>query len=131
MRGGFFERYFAALDGPDPMSALELVSDELRFALLFSTDASSHNRQVLGGRDELAAYIRRRGAPGWRHHIIGVAVDGDVELAWGETRYPDGGLAATFVGAARLDADGKLERYITGRTPAIRFPAPDGATSAG
>jgi hypothetical protein len=121
----FFERYFAALDGPDPRSALEFVSENLRFAALFSTNASSHNRQFLGGREELAAYIEQRGNPGWRHHIIGAAVDGDVELAWGETRYADGSLAATFVGAARLDADGKLERYITGRTPAIRFPAPE------
>jgi hypothetical protein len=121
----FFERYFAALDGPDPRSALELVSEDLRFAVLFATDASGHNRQSLGGREELAAYIEQRGNPGWSHHIIGAAVDGDVELAWGETRYADGSLAATFVGAARLDADGKLERYITGRTPAIRFPAPE------
>jgi hypothetical protein len=120
----FFERYFAALDGPDPRSALELVSEDLRFAALFSTDASGHNRQFLGGREELAAYIEQRGNPGWRHHIVGAAVEGGVELAWGETRYADGSLAATFVGAARLDADGKLERYITGRTPAIRFPAP-------
>ena len=119
----FFERYFAALDGPDPASALELVSEELRFAALFSTDASGHNRQFLGGRAALAAYIEQRGDPGWRHHIIGSAVDRGVELAWGETRYADGSLAATFVGAARLDADGRLLRYITGRTPAIRFPA--------
>jgi hypothetical protein len=115
------ERYFAALDGPDPSSALDLVSDDLRFAALFSTDASSRNRQFLGGREELAAYIEQRGDPGWRHHIIGAAVDGGVELTWGETRYSDGSLAATFVGAARLAADGRLERLITGRTPAIRF----------
>jgi hypothetical protein len=119
----FFERYFAALDGPDPASALALVSDELRFAALFSTDGSGHNRQFLGGRDELAAYIEQRGRPGWRHHILGEAVDRGVELAWGETRYADGSLASTWVGAARFDADGRLLRYITGRTPAIRFPA--------
>jgi hypothetical protein len=130
MDGKFFERYFRALDGPDPMSVLDMVSDDLRFALLFSTDASSANRQFLGGRTELAAYLEQRGTPGWRHEIIGTAVDGDVELAWGETRYPDGSLAATFVGAGRLDADGKLERYITGRTPAIRFPPPGGAAAA-
>jgi hypothetical protein len=131
MGGGFFERYFAALDGPNPRSVLDMVSEDLRFAVLFSTDASSHNRQFLGGREELAAYIEQRGTPGWRHHILGAAVDGDVELAWGETRYPDGSLAGTFVGAGRLDADGKLERYITGRTPAVRFPEPDGAATAG
>jgi hypothetical protein len=125
MSAPFFERYFAALDGPDPTSVLDMVSEDLRFAALFSTDASSANRQFLGGPKELASYIEQRGAPGWRHHIIGGAVNGDVELAWGETRYPDGSLAATFVGAARLADDGKLERLITGRTPAIRFPEAD------
>ena len=29
----FFERYFAALDGPDPHSSLELVADDVEFAL--------------------------------------------------------------------------------------------------
>jgi hypothetical protein len=116
------ERYFAALDGPEPLSALELVSDDLRFAALFSTDASSHNRQLLGGRAELASYIEQRGDPGWRHHVIGADVDGPVELAWGETRYADGRLAATFVIAARVGADERIDRLITGRTPAIRFP---------
>jgi hypothetical protein len=130
MSAPFFVRFFAALDGPDPTSVLDMVSDQLRFAALFSTDASSANRQFLGGPAELAAYIEQRGTPGWRHHILGGAVDGDVELAWGETRYPDGSLAATFVGAARLDADGKLERYITGRSPAIRFPVADGGAAA-
>ena len=115
----FFERYFAALDGPDPHSALDLVGDDARFALLFSTDATSHNRQVLGGRAELAAYIVQRGTPRWTHHILGAGVDAEVELAWGETRYADGGLAATWVAAARLDAHGRADRCIFGRTPAV------------
>ena len=29
----FFERYFAALDGPDPHSSLELVADDVEFAI--------------------------------------------------------------------------------------------------
>jgi hypothetical protein len=118
----FLERYFDALDGPEPLSALELVSDDLRFAVLFSTDAGSHNRQILGGPAELAAYLEQRGTPGWRHQILGAAVEDGVELAWGETRYADGSLAASFVSAAQVDADGRLLRFIAGRTPAIRFP---------
>jgi hypothetical protein len=115
------ERYFAALDGPDPISALECVSDRVRFAALLSTDASGDNRQFLGGRAELAAYIEQRGDPGWRHHVLGAGVDGACELAWGETRYADGRLAATFAIAARVDADGLVDRLICGRTPAIRL----------
>ena len=29
----FFERYFAALDGPDPHSSLELVADDVEFSI--------------------------------------------------------------------------------------------------
>ena len=29
----FFERYFEALDGPDPHSSLELVAEDVEFAL--------------------------------------------------------------------------------------------------
>jgi hypothetical protein len=117
------ERYFAALDGPEPRSALGLVSDDVRFSTLFSVDSSSANRQSLGGRDALAAYIDQRGTPGWRHHVLGVDVDGAVELAWGETRYADDSVAGTFVIAARLDGDGRIDRLICGRTPALTLAA--------
>ena len=29
----FFERYFAALDGPDPYTSLELVADNVEFCI--------------------------------------------------------------------------------------------------
>jgi hypothetical protein len=35
---GFFQRYFAALDGDDPHSAFEQVGEELELAILFAKD---------------------------------------------------------------------------------------------
>ena len=47
-------------------------------------------------------------------------VDGDVEVMFGETRQ-DGSPVATFVAAIRLDSDGRISRYIVGRSPAVLF----------
>jgi hypothetical protein len=43
-----------------------------------------------------------------------------VELVLGETRQ-DGTVVATFVAAIRLDASGRISRYIVGRSPAVAF----------
>ena|SRR5215212_2202084 len=118
---GFFRRYFALIDGPEPHLVLDLVGDDLRFAVLFSTDAASEPSEFAGGRAELAAYLEQRGRPDWTHHVLLEAAVEGIELALGETRHPDGKLAATFVHAARLGTDGRLERYMVARTPAIRF----------
>ena len=37
----FFERYFAALDGPDPHSSLELVSADVEFAIQWASGTRS------------------------------------------------------------------------------------------
>ena len=118
---GFFRRYFSQIDGPEPHLVLDLVDDDLRFAVLFSTESTSEPREFSGGRAELAAYLEQRGQPSWTHHVLHEAVVDGIELALGETRYPDGRLAATFVHAGRVGADGRLERYMVARTPAIRF----------
>jgi hypothetical protein len=51
---------------------------------------------------------------------------------FGETRQ-DGAALATFVAAIRLDADGRISRYIVGRSPAVLFEleraaSPNGAS---
>jgi hypothetical protein len=119
----FFERYFAALDGPDPESAIALVSDDLEFAILFSTGTDQRSRQFLGSVDELRAFTAAGDLDGWRHHVLHVSRDGDVELVLGETRWDDGRHIGTFVCAGQLDGHGRMVRYLTGRSPAIRFPA--------
>ena len=121
-QAGFFERFFAALDGDDPASALELVADDLEFAILWAPNAESRSRQFLGGPDELRAFTFAGDMEGWAHHIKHSSRDGSTELALGETRWNDGRYIGTFLCAAQLDESGRMRRYMVGRSPAIRFP---------
>jgi hypothetical protein len=116
----FFERYFAALDGSDPLSSLELVDDDLRFSIHWAADGKS--REFVGGRDELKQFIEAGDDwRGWRHHIFWSAREGETEFALGETRYDDGRRIGTFVVVAQIGADGRMVRYMAARTPVTEF----------
>ncbi len=117
---GFFERYFAALDGPDPLSSLELVAHDARFSILWSADGST--TEIVGGREDLRRFIEAGDDwRGWRHHILWSAGDGDGEFAAGETRYDDGTKIGTYTVFAQLDGDGRMSRYMAARTPVASF----------
>ena len=87
----FFERYFAALDGPDPHSSLELVADDVEFSIQWARGSDRDSRQLVGGRAELRAFIDAGDMSGWAHHVLASGGGGDVEFALGETRYESGG----------------------------------------
>ena len=115
----FFERYFAALDGPDPLSCLELVDDDLSFSIHWSDGGKS--REFTGGRDELARFTEAGDTNGWAHHVLLSTQSGDVEFALGETRWDDGRRIGTFLAVAQLGPDGRMVRYMTARSPVIEF----------
>lgn len=115
----FFERYFAALDGPDPLSCLELVDEGLEFSIHWSDGEKS--REFTGGRDELARFTTAGDTSGWAHHILWSAQSGDAEFALGETRWNDGRRIGTFMAVAQLGPDGRMVRYMTARSPSIEF----------
>jgi hypothetical protein len=118
----FFERYFAALDGPEPLTSLELVSDDVRFAIFWAAGADRRSGQFLGGRSELREFIEVGDTRGWAHHVTRIAHAGDgTEFVIGETRRDDGSRIATFLAAAELDADGRMFRYMVARTPGLEF----------
>ena len=117
----FFERYFTALDGPDPHSSLEFVADDLEFTIQWAAGADKTSRQILGGRDELRSFIEAGGMSDWAHHVLRSGVDGAVEFALGETRQDTGERIGTFVAVAELDQRGRMRRYMVARTPAIEF----------
>ena len=117
----FFARFFAALDGEDPESAMALVSDELEFAILWAPDDGRHSRQFVGGPDELRRFTAAGDMQGWAHDVLHFSSDGTTEIALGETRWGDGRHIGTFVCAAEFDDRGLMRRYLVGRSPALRF----------
>jgi len=127
----FFERYFAALDGPDPYSSLDMVAEDVEFAIEWATGKDRRSHQIAGGRGELRAFIDAGDRGAWVHHVLRSAGDDRTEFVLGETRDDGGARIATFVAVAELDADGRMRRYLVGRSPAIAFgelsPADQGA----
>ena len=124
----FFARYFAALDGPDPYSSLDMVADDLEFAIEWAPGTDRKSYQIRGGRAELRAFIDSGERGEWAHYLLhsatGDGAAGDrTEFALGETRRPGGERVATFVAVAELGDDGRMRRYLVARSPAIAFDA--------
>jgi hypothetical protein len=126
----FFERYFERLDGPDPHSSLELVTEDVEFSIQWAAGADRKSRQFLGGIQELRAFIDAGDTDGWGHHVLWSGVNGDVEFALGETRWESGERIGTFLAVAQLDRDGRMRRYMVARTPGLAFPQLSDARSA-
>lgn len=116
---GALRRLYALIDGPEAARYGELLSDDLRFSVLFSTGPGTAT-DFSGGRAEFDAYMAQRGTPAWTHHVLTECADGAVETVYGETRQ-DGRPIATFVAAVRVDADGRIDRYVVGRSPGVVF----------
>ncbi len=130
----FFERYFAALDGPDPYSSLDMVAEDVEFAIEWATGTGRKSHQIAGGRGELRAFIDAGDVGAWAHHVLRSAAEDRTEFALGETRDGSGVRIATFVAVAELDSDGRMRRYLVGRSPAIVFselPPADQAQDTG
>ena len=121
MNEDFFARYFAALDGEQPLTAMEQVAEDAEFAILWAPDEGRNSAQFLGGLPELTKFTEAGDTEGWGHRILASARIGDVELVLGETRTDDGAFIGTFVTAVELDDEGRMKRYIVGRSPGIQF----------
>ena len=118
----YFNRYFERLDGPDPHSSLELVSDDVEFSIQWASGHDRKSTQFVGGLEELRAFIDAGDTRGWSHHVVHSGVSGEVEFALGETRWDDSGeRIGTFLAVAELDEQGCMRRYMVARTPALQF----------
>jgi hypothetical protein len=120
---GALRRLFAIIDSPDAAACVDLLAQELRFSVVFST-GSAEAHDFAGDRRAFDDYLAQRGTPTWTHHVVAESaqyVGGrDVELVLGETRQ-DGATIASFVAAVRLTPEGLIDRYIVGRSPAVLF----------
>jgi hypothetical protein len=124
---GVLRRLFEIIDGPDAARCVELLAPDLRFSIVFSTGAGGA-QDFAGDLRAFDDYLAQRGAPTWSHHVLAEsahrvpAASGhhDVELVLGETSQDDVRVA-TFVAAARLNTDGRIDRYVVGRSPAVLY----------
>lgn len=112
-------RMFELIDGPAPLRVRELLADDLRFSIVFSSGPGGA-QDFAGDRQAFDGYLAQRGTPSWTHHVLVEAARDGVELVLGETRQ-DGAPLATFVAAVRLDDAGRVDRYAVGRSTSVLF----------
>ena len=122
----FFERYFEALDGPDPHSSLELVADDVEFSIQWADGDDAQAAQFVGGRERAA---RASSTPATRAAgrttSSGRRPTGDVEFALGETRWDDGAAASARSSPSRSSTPtGGWCATWSARSPAIAFDRP-------
>jgi hypothetical protein len=122
----FFERYFAALDGPQPHASLDLVADDVAFTIQWADGTDGASRQFVGGLAELRSFIDAGDTRGWSHVVLFGGATGGIEFALGETRWDDSGeRIGTFLAVAQLDVDERMVKYMVARSPAVAFEAGD------
>jgi ketosteroid isomerase-like protein len=114
-------RWFAILDGGSPSDVLDLISDDFRISIVFSTGPDAA-QDFSGDRDALIGYLEQRERGTRTHHMLSAAVRGSDEIYLGEVRR-GGVYEASFVAAGRIGATGRLERLLIGRSPGVRFTA--------
>ncbi|MGI5128022.1 nuclear transport factor 2 family protein [Pseudonocardia sp. CA-107938] len=117
------DEYLARLDGPEPLSGLELVEPDIEFLIALP------GREVAGsGRAELGAYIAGRPAVGRRHHLVRRGNDGDLEMVYGYISEGDGHGTGSFVSVGLVSPERRLARYQSFFHPTFgMYPLPGGA----
>ena len=111
--------WFEIMDSTTPERVLDMITDDFRLSILFST--GDRAAEFDGDRAGLEVYLAQREVSVLTHHILqGAHVDG-TELVLGETRR-DGAFEASFNASAQLTADGtRVRRLLICRSPEVRF----------
>jgi hypothetical protein len=115
----FLTAWFEILDSDEPDRILDLISDDFSLSILFST-GDGNATDFAGDRSALVGYLQQRERGTRTHHRLSATTLGQDELFLGEVRrgeVPE----ASFVAAGRVNADGRLERLLIGRSSQIRF----------
>lgn len=111
--------WFEIMDSMAPERVLDMITDDFRLSILFSTGDQA--AEFEGDRAGLEVYLAQREVSVLTHHILsGANVDG-TELVLGETRR-DGAFEASFNASAQLVEGGtKVRRLLICRSPKVRF----------
>lgn len=99
--------YFARLDGPEPLTGLELVESDIEFLLaLPGYEVSGH------GLDDLGSYISGRPAVGRKHRVLRASRDDELEMVYGVVvEGPEEKPTGSFASVGVVSPNGKLARY--------------------
>jgi hypothetical protein len=108
-------RYLETLDA-SPLDVLPLLAPGFTFSVLWSDEAGA--KEFAGGLDELHAYLAQRDPDGHLHHVLGSVRVGRTEFLFGRTTR-HGKPLATFVNAADVDEDGRLQNLFGARTTSL------------
>ena len=113
--------WFEIMDSTTPERVLDMVTDDFRLSILFSTGDKA--AEFEGDRAGLEVYLAQREVSVLTHHLLqGAVVDG-TELVLGETRR-DGAFEASFNASAQLSEDSEqVRRLLICRSPWVRFTA--------
>ena len=113
-------RWFAAMDGPDPDSVLGMLADDFRISVVFSKAPNGEATDFSGDRAALERYLVQREKGVLVHELIAAFAEGGNEVVLGQTTR-GGVFEATFLASVRLDAEGRVRRFFTGRSPGLTF----------
>lgn len=119
----FLTAWFEIMDSDTPSRILGLISDDFTFSILFSADGTAVT-DFSGGRAAMEHYLAQREKGTLTHHRIATARSEHEEFFLGEVRRA-GAVEASFVAVGRVGATGKLERFLIGRSPGVRFESGD------
>jgi len=112
-------RWFKILDSDAPEEILDLITEDFRFAIVFSTGADTAT-DFSGARRELEGYLEQRLRGVRTHIVLSAATVANDELVLGEVRLGEE-FEATFVASARFDTAGRVSRLMIGRSPGVAF----------
>lgn len=111
--------WFEIMDSTTPERVLDMITDDFRLSILFSTGERA--AEFDGDRAGLEVYLAQREVSVLTHHILQGAHVGGTELVLGETRR-DGAFEASFNASAQLTGDGtRVRRLLICRSPKVRF----------
>ncbi|WP_009477817.1 hypothetical protein [Rhodococcus sp. JVH1] len=111
--------WFAIMDSDDPDRVLNMITDDFRMSVQFST-GGGNAAEFIGDRAGLVEYLQQREKSVLVHEVLAGARVGDVELALGRTTR-NGEFEASFNTSAQLDDSGLVRRLLICRTPEISF----------
>jgi hypothetical protein len=104
--------YYDAADAGRVDEAAEQLAEHVMAGLAPPPEDEVAPRRTFKGREAMREFLRGRGTPALRHDLLFCGFDGNRCFIEGRMVDADDRPATTFVSSFRLDADGRIERYV-------------------